>query len=84
MNILIYSDDQTKSLKERIDKELDLLQDRLTHFGSSVINDVDLKSSYRINSQKDGFEIDTNLDAALVLLIKQTIRLCLSTQQAAN
>ena len=84
MNILIHSDSQMKSLKQKIDKELDVIQDRLTHFNSSIINGVDLKSSYRINVQKDGFEIDTSLDAALIFLIKQTIRLCLSTQEAIN
>ena len=84
MNILIYSDAQIKSLKERIDKELDVLQDRLTYFKSSIINDVNLKNSYQINAQKNGFIIDTNLDAALVYLIKQTIRYCLTTQEAID
>lgn len=78
MNISIVSNDQLLKIKEVIDNELDVLQDRLQHFNSSVIPSVTLKTSYRINALNDGFEIDTSIDASLVFLIKQTIRLCIS------
>lgn len=78
MNIPIVSNDQLLKIKEIIDNELDVLQDRLQHFNSSVIPSVTLKTSYRINALNDGFEIDTSIDASLVFLIKQTIRLCIN------
>ena len=76
MDIKFYSDNNMKQLKELVDKELDTIQDRLQHFKSSVIKDLNLKNCYRLNVMKDGFEVDTAIDSAIQYIISQTIRYC--------
>ena len=76
----INSEDQMETRKKIIDEELDKLQDRLSYHGSSIIKNIELKKCYSLNPMKDGYNIDTEIDAALNLLIKQTIRLCLIKQ----